>query len=245
MYCPFFTVVVVSRNAGEKIKETLDSVLKQSCADYEVVVKDCLSQDNTISFIPDDYSIHVYSENDSSVYDGMNQAINHCVGKYLIFMNCGDLFANEDILKKTKEFILEYIPNDEAIIYGDYIKDNKLFKQASRINTTKIVKEGLCHQTVFFHKNLFKSYGNYDIEMKICADYEFLARLYVAKVSFYHLPFAVCRYQGGGISEQKDNLPLVRKEGNTIRQRYFPLWLRVQYHFYRCIRNIQRRFSSK
>ena len=121
-----FSIIVVCLNAGEKLYSTLDSILKQTNKDYEVVIKDGLSTDDSVSklqsklldgalgeLVPSSKDssqdelkerIHIYSEKDKSIYDAMNQAVKYAKGDYYIFLNCGDLFASERVLEdRAKE----------------------------------------------------------------------------------------------------------------------------------------------
>ena len=92
---PFFSIVVVSLNAETTIAKTINSVLKQTCEDYEIIVKDGLSKDNTIKNIPQSEKIKVYEKADKSIYDAMNQGIEYANGKFICFLNCGDYFADD------------------------------------------------------------------------------------------------------------------------------------------------------
>ena len=51
MQKPFFSIIVVSLNAGEELKKTLESVSGQSCRDYEVILKDGGSEDGSLDFL--------------------------------------------------------------------------------------------------------------------------------------------------------------------------------------------------
>ena len=102
---PFFSVIVVSLNAGSLIGNTISSVLSQTCNDYEIIVKDGVSTDDTLKHVPSNARIKVYSEPDKSLYDAMNQAITYSSGRYLIFMNCGDTFASRKVLEEVKNAV--------------------------------------------------------------------------------------------------------------------------------------------
>jgi len=87
MYDVTFSIIVVSLNAEKTIGITLNSILEQTCTDYEIVIKDGKSKDNTLGMIPENEKIRIYSESDRSVYDAMNQALDYAKGKFIIFMN--------------------------------------------------------------------------------------------------------------------------------------------------------------
>lgn len=88
-----FSILVVTLNAEKEIDATIESIQAQSYQNYEVVIKDGLSKDNTLKHIPKDDRYKVYSQRDTSVYDGMNQAIECASGEYIIFLNAGDAFS--------------------------------------------------------------------------------------------------------------------------------------------------------
>ena len=83
---PFFSIIVVSFNAGQTISNTINSILSQTFHDYEIVVKDGLSKDDTLKCIPKSEKIRVYSQDDCGIYDAMNQAIDLSTGKYVCFL---------------------------------------------------------------------------------------------------------------------------------------------------------------
>ena len=127
-----FSVIIVSLNAGDKLKKTIESALSQKGADFEVVIKDGLSSDGSIdeimSLYPDQSYreksdpntaelvkktdnvsaaaekpvIRIYEQPDTGIYDAMNQAISHAEGDFYIFMNCGDYFYDDQVLARFK-----------------------------------------------------------------------------------------------------------------------------------------------
>ena len=95
---PKFSILVVTLNSALEIDRTIKSVKSQTYSNYEVIVKDGKSKDNTLLFIPKDERYRVYVKEDKSVYDGMNQALDMAKGEYIIFLNAGDMFYEPDTL---------------------------------------------------------------------------------------------------------------------------------------------------
>lgn len=233
-----FSIIVVSLNAEKTMGITMDSILGQTCSDYEVIVKDGKSRDNTLNIIPKDERIRVYSQKDKSVYDAMNQALDYVKGCYVIFMNCGDTFYNSDVLKQVKEVIRNKNLCGQEVLYGNYAKDGQVYTQSPVIDKKYLIKSGLCHQTVFFGKGIFDKVGKFDDSMRICADYEIMVRAFVAGYSYVYINEVICNYLGGGLSEMQENLPLVKKEGKTVRTRYFSVSERSNYFIKKVIDRI-------
>ena len=111
MQKPFFSIVVVSLNPGERLKKTLDSIGNQTFTDYEVVLKDGGSTDDSLEklkldgYFENKNQIVIQQKRDKSIYDGMNQAVSLATGRYVLFLNCGDYFYSDRVLEEVAEFI--------------------------------------------------------------------------------------------------------------------------------------------
>ena len=89
-----FSVIVVSLNPGNKLKKTLESIFRQTCTDYEVVIKDGGSRDGSVDMWKDTGNgdavtefgelpasrVRFFDEPDKSIYEAMNQAVSHARG---------------------------------------------------------------------------------------------------------------------------------------------------------------------
>ena len=226
---PFFSVIVVSLNAGSLIGLTVRSALSQTCDDYEIIVKDGKSTDDTLTHIPQDNRIKIYSEADKSLYDAMNQAISYSSGRYLIFMNCGDTFASDTVLEDVRKAVKD---GDYGMIYGDYQRDGVVKKQPETLTRFNMYRTILCHQSVFFNGRILRDKKKYDTRYKILADYDLEQDM--AKTSDHiHVDTVVCNFLGGGLSETKEGLKQKNKDRKDIiashysvpqRMRYCVLW---------------------
>lgn len=221
---PFFSIIVVALNAEQFIGDTIESIKMQTFDNYEVIVKDGGSEDKTLSFVPDDdYHFRVFRIPDKSLYEAMNQAIEKSTGKYLIFMNCGDVFAEKDVLDKIKTDI----GNDEYVLYyGDYSRDGILHKQPDRLTSFYMYRTPLCHQTIFFNGEKLRLGEKYNISYKILADYDLELRL-IKQGKVGHSSVVICMYQGGGISESKVGIKKKEIERKIILKSTFSLLQRM------------------
>ena len=217
---PFFSIITVCYNAENLIRKTIESVLSQDFTDYEIIVKDAISSDNTLSEIPKDERIHIYSEKDSGIYDGMNQAIDYCSGKYLIFLNCGDFFASNTVLSSIYE-VAKRQGDTNTIIYGDSLREGIKTKQPSKISPFYLYRTPLCHQSMFYGKNVFELNGKYNTEYTIVADYDSTLKAFFSGTRFVYCDVTVCKYLPGGISESEKGRALKKKEYKNICNTYF------------------------
>ncbi len=219
-----FSVIVVCLNPGPKLKETLESVLAQTCRDYEILVKDGGSSDGALADIPADPRIRLFQQPDSGIYDAMNQASARAEGEFLLFLNCGDRFYDGQVLEKTSRWI-EGIPERERealVLYGDTygLRNRVMISSAGRITGLTCYRNIPCHQSCFYSVALCRE-KPYDLKYPIRADYDhFLWCFYVKRARMIHMGFAVASYEGGGFSESRENQQRDREEHRQITSAY-------------------------
>ena len=100
-----YSIIVVCLNSGQRLCDTIESILNQTYEDYEVIVKDGGSSDGSVERLPAGADLKICRERDEGIYDAMNRAVSHAAGAYLFFLNCGDYFADEKVLAKVKQAI--------------------------------------------------------------------------------------------------------------------------------------------
>lgn len=216
---PFFSIITVSFNAENVIRETVESVLEQTFKDFEIIVKDAASTDATLSRVPKDDRIKIYSEKDNGIYSGMNSAIHYATGEYLLFLNCGDLLADTKVLAKF--YAIAHQQKKEAVLYGDYVRDSIYYRQTNHITDFHLFCRPLCHQSMFFPKKLFITLGGYDETYQICADYAFTVKCFMSDVDFVYSSTPVCTYLPGGVSENVNNRRIKKEEYKQIIKTYY------------------------
>lgn len=220
MQMKFFSIVVVTLNPGERLKETLDSIKMQTCKNYEVIIKDGGSKDGALDmleaegYFADFPEVSIVRKSDMSIYDGMNQALEYVTGKYVEFLNCGDYFYEERVLEKVADFIgrteqeasnaENFVP---AIFYGNQFNrlQSSMVTSAPVINDFTCYRNVPCHQVCFYNADLFKERA-FNVAYTVRADYEhFLYSVYEKKAKTFAMPHVICFYEGGGYSETKEN----------------------------------------
>lgn len=202
-----YSVIVVCLNAGQRLCETVKSILGQTYRNFEVVIKDGGSTDGSVEALASAYQdsrIHVHRQKDNGIYDAMNQAVKLAAGTYFLFLNAGDSFYDEHVLER----ITDEIKHKKAdIIYGNlYHKAlDTIIYAAPEINDFTCYRNVPCHQTCFYHRTLFDKRG-YLPKYTVRADYEhFLWCYYKRKAAICYVPEVIASYEGGGYSETKEN----------------------------------------
>ncbi len=221
-----FSIITVCLNAGNAILETLNSVLAQEYSDYEIIVKDGISKDNTLALIPESEKIRVYSEKDSGIYNAMNQAVKYADGKYLCFLNAGDVFASAQVLGEVAKCIERQRAD---LYYGDYVRNGVIVRQPAALTAFALFRNPLNHQSMFFSRALFSGdVGCYDESYRILADYELTVRTFFSNKEMVYIPVTVDIYEGNGVSESKTGRTRANAEMRRIRKLYYG----VKYYVY-------------
>lgn len=217
-----FSIIVVTLNAGEKLKQTVESVLCQTCGDYEIVVKDGGSNDGSVQLLPEDNRIRIYTESDSGIYDAMNQAVAKAQGEYILFLNCGDMFFDDKVLERTSECVNRECGDAPLLLYGDTYgaKNGVLIAAPREIDGFTCYRNIPCHQSCFYAARLCKEKA-YNPEYRIRADYDhFLWCFYRAGAKMVYMNQTVASYEGGGYSESRENRKRDREEHRLITEEY-------------------------
>ncbi len=176
-----FSIITVTYNAASVLPPTLKSVSEQSFRDFEYLVVDGASSDDTLLLV-DKAAIpgtKVWSEPDKGLYDAMNKAIDRAQGKYLIFLNAGDAFAMPESLAQ----IALKAEDNPDVIYGQ----TQLVDEARKVVGMrhlgapkeldwKSFKDGMlvCHQAFIAKKDICP---HYDLNYRFSADYDWCIKV--------------------------------------------------------------------
>lgn len=241
-----FSIIVVCYNAGEELQKTIASIRGQTEDDYEIIVQDGLSTDGSVEGLSAGTDLKIFRERDEGIYDGMNRAVSRAAGKYLFFLNCGDYFADEEVLAKVKR---EIEKSDRACHKDSVQKQGKGKRRPPRIfygnireRTTgaQVMSNPViddfacyrnlpCHQACFYDRRLLVRRG-FRTCYKVRADYEhFLWCYYRAHAVTVYMPLTVASYEGEGFSESEENRRRSAAEHAHIVKKYMSRGQIVKY----------------
>ena len=180
------SIITATFNSEATVRDTIESVLWQTYQDYEYIIKDGGSKDNTLE-ICRSYELKfggrmkIISSPDKGIYDAMNQGIEVAMGDVIGILNSDDMYYDERVLER----VARVLDNDEiGCVYGDL-----QFVDAN--NTTKVVRvwkgseyvDGSfrkgwhpAHPTFYARREFFQKYGAFDTTFDVSADFELMLR---------------------------------------------------------------------
>ncbi len=214
------SIVTICKNAKLIIEKTLKSVVSQSFDNYEYIIQDGLSNDNTLEIVKkyQRNNMYIYSEKDEGIYDAMNKAVTHCKGEWIIFMNAGDIFYNENVLS---DIFSRKIDGEAKIIYGHtmYCFESK-FSIISNHNIQFLNREVCyCHQSILAKRELLMK-NAFNTKYSILADYEWLIRMWISGIQFKQVNCIISKYMRNGLSAKA--MLKTSQEETEIHNLYFP-----------------------
>jgi len=188
---PEVSIIIPVYNAEKFIKKTIESVLSQTYKDYEIIIVDDGSTDNSKKIL-DEFKdkVRYFKQANSGVSSARNRAIKEAKGEYIALLDQDDLWYSEK-LKKQINFIKKN-PN-AGMVYSDcyYIDDKdkvisrvfenqkfycgKIFENLVIENfipiPTVLIKKEVLNKTGLFVEN-YSHAEEYDLFLRISKDYE-------------------------------------------------------------------------
>lgn len=204
------SIVTAAYNSGKTIADTFKSVLRQSYLDYEYIVVDGCSKDNTIDVIMEyeprfKGKMRWVSEPDKGIYDAMNKGIKMATGDVVGIINSDDFFTSNEVLESVaKEFGKDYSLD---AIYGDihFVKDEDLTK-CTRYYSSSYFRPWLlrfgfmpAHPSFYVRKEVYERHGLYDLQFRTSSDFEMMVRLFgknKIKSKYINMDFVTMRAGG-------------------------------------------------
>ena len=214
---PLFSIIIPTFNAGEALRHSLDSVLAQTGADYEILVVDGASTDETIALLSSHGDgVAWSSEPDNGVYDAMNKGIARATGEWLYFLGAGDLLR-PDVLRAIAPRARQL--NGAALIYGDVWLCDQDQRFGGAFPPARLRSWNPSHQAIFYQRAVFEKLGVYDLQYRTAADYAFnLACWGDDEIVKQYVPLVIADYAGGGLSVTQPDAAFERAKLRLIYQ---------------------------
>ena len=226
---PLISIVTAVFNGEKFLEQSIQSVCSQSYDNFEYIIIDGQSRDNTLDIIRkyDDAIDYWVSEPDRGIYDAWNKALSLTQGEWIMFLGADD-FLIPDILNEYLDFI-HLQPSDIQFISAkvELIDSNqKTIKIVGTPWKWNIFKRymNIAHVGALHHIKLFEMYGTFDIHYKIAGDYDFLLRSQQKLIARY-MNKVVARMTNDGVSNTQIAIALQETKTAKIHSGSRAQWL--------------------
>ncbi len=205
---PIISIVIPTYNSAGTLGKCLTSITGQSFPDFEVIIVDGLSKDQTLEIASsyNDARIRIFSEKDNGIYDAMNKGMLRARGKWLFFLGSDDEFIDHQVLQ---DFISFVSATKCDVAYGDVLIDgnagwaNDGDRYDGAFDLKKLLIKNICHQSIFYKKEVIDNYRiMFDTCYPVCADWNFNLKCW-SVASFEYMPRVVARFNAGGASTKE------------------------------------------
>jgi glycosyltransferase involved in cell wall biosynthesis len=237
---PFFSVLTASYNRGATIGTTLESLSRQTFQDFQHIVVDGQSHDQTLDILNEfagRYNLTWLSEPDRGIAHALNKGLMLCSGKYILVTQADDKLLSCDTLQN----VYSILQNETYDIYGfSIILDSsnygkRLHKPIQCLwwNHFKFI---FLHQGTFVHKRVFQEIGDFNETFRIAMDYDFFYRALANHCSIKFESMPVALMGGDGIGSQIKSLNNRLNEEALVQDlnERDPIWRRAQAAFRKC-----------
>jgi glycosyltransferase involved in cell wall biosynthesis len=213
------SIITAVRNGACTVEQTIQSVLNQTYDNIEYIIIDGASTDGTLEVIRDYDSRIAYwrSEPDQGLYDAMNKGIAASTGELINLLNADDYLELEAVERVVQTYRGLGKP---GIVYGHaYALDDRYGVRARMLSSRSFwLGMSINHQTMFVHRDIYRTIGVYSGNFRFAADYDFLLRCFSHPTDFHMIPECLVSFRNSGISSSGRQY---RKEASLINKRHF------------------------
>ena len=220
------SVITTSYNSSKTIEETITSVQSQTYENVEHIIVDGKSTDDTLKIIQKYPHLISISEEDQGLYDAMNKGISMASGDIIAILNSDDLYASTEVIERIVNSFEEH---ESDCILTDIEIFNDQSKKVIRTYSAKKWRMWMFrigwqppHPGFFAKSSVYKTHGNFDIQFKISADFDFMFRvLYHKETPYTKIQKTTVRMRAGGISQNGFNSrAMANKEDHLSIKKY-------------------------
>ncbi len=226
---PKLSIIVATLNSSSTIRSCLESIKRQTFSDYEIVLQDGVSSDDTLALVAEfaasnkDIVIRVLQERDSGAYDAMNKAMGRATGEWIYFLGSDDELYDPNGLSKM---LGSPEAADADVLYSNVkmIEPNGELQDAmvydGPFNLKKLLRRNIAHQGMIYRRAFAKSVGEFNLRYRILADWDYNLRCW-SRTKFRYIDVILAVFRLGGLSGGCGDDPYFGQEVGRNAMEYF------------------------
>jgi len=223
MNYPKVSIITVTYNAAEGLQKTLENISRSNYPDFEVIVIDGASTDETpqVTAAFSGRIDRLVSEPDNGIYDAMNKGLKLASGEYVWFINAGDEIHDPETITR----LFDGRPQQADIYYGETIIRSESGeirglrkKKLPEKMTWRSFRRGMvvCHQSILVRREIAPPY---DLKYRYAADVEWVLLALQRARTIVNTQTVLSEFVLGGASTRYRKTSL--KERYRIMKQYF------------------------
>lgn len=202
------SIIIPTYNSEQFLETTLLSIKEQTYQNFEILIADGGSTDNTRKIAKSFPFVKIVSFNDLGQSDGINKAYGFATGDIIAWQNSDDVY-----MPNCFEIVTNFFLNNENIdaVYGDYnlIDSNgSLIRQChSYLWSQHLFKIGRfvpLQPTFFWRKTVSDKIFPLNNDLKFCMDVDFVAKSDLAGYKLKYIPFHLGDFRMHNLSKTTD-----------------------------------------
>jgi glycosyltransferase involved in cell wall biosynthesis len=212
-----FSIITPSFNQGRFLPDCVESVLSQTGVEFEHIVTDAGSTDETVDVLKRYPHLQWLSEPDQGMSDGINKGFLQASGDWLMWLNCDD-YLLPLALEKVAGHILKHPEAD--IVHGDcvYVNEDKTpirRKYDTPLDEWDLLFVGCCipSTSTFYRRSIIDAGHLLDLRFRNCMDWEYYLRLIRLGYRYTYIPQALAGFRWYDESTTKKNWQRMIDEG--------------------------------
>jgi glycosyltransferase involved in cell wall biosynthesis len=229
-----FSIITPSYNQGRFLPDCVESVLSQKGVEFEHIVTDAGSTDNTLEVLRRYPHLLWTSAPDKGMSDGINKGFLQATGDWVMWLNCDD-YLLPGALEKVAAHARSHPEAD--VIHGDCVfvtKDKETIRRKydTPVDEWDFLFVGCCipSTATFFHRRVIEAGHLLDVNYRNCMDWEYYLRLMRKGYRFSYLPEALAGFRWHEESTTQRNWQRMRDEGlrcqrDHLTQKCLPIWI--------------------
>ncbi|WP_273069802.1 glycosyltransferase [Marinobacter sp. UBA2678] len=197
------SVITPTYNRARFLPAAVASVLSQTFGDFELIIVDDGSEDNTPDvlkpFLADRRVRYVYQENQGQSH-ARNLALKQATGDFIAFLDSDDVWARDKLEKQLAVFRanseVDIVHGDEATIneQGSVVSLQNMRRYSGRITRYLLADNSVSITTALVRRRCFDEMGGFDTSVGVADDYELWLR-FSARYCYQYEPGIVASYR--------------------------------------------------